>query len=187
MLDLLAALALATATGPATPAATPATRLTDSHLPAAPWWERITVTMSGDGQSQGCLYTSSTGQASSDCTLDAAASDGSATAEHSANSSDQVTRITFERRFTPGTLTPASAQMETGDTLIGSEVMALNIDGRGSVRSCKLVAQTGDMVLDYGCPEAKAERFQAAARRDELVQRQGYMTVLIYAHHEHIA
>jgi hypothetical protein len=42
-------------------------------------------------------------------------------------------------------------------------------------------------VLDYGCAEAQAERFQAAARRGEPVQRQGYMTVLIYAHPEHIA
>ena len=56
MLTLLAALAMA-------PVASAAT---DSQLAAAPWWERITVTVSGDGQSQGCLNTSSSGESSND-------------------------------------------------------------------------------------------------------------------------
>jgi len=201
MLDLLAALALAaTPTGsPAMPAtaahltgrvtsSAASTELTDSHLPAAPWWERITVTLSGDGQSQGCQYTSSTGQTSSDCTIDAAAQDGSGSSEHSASGRDQVTRLTFERRFTPGVLTAADAQMQAGDTLIGREVMALDIDGRGSVKSCKIVANSGEMLVSYGCAEAQAERFQAAARSGAPApQRVGYMTVLIYAHSEHVA
>jgi hypothetical protein len=181
MLGLLAALALSSVN----PAAGSA--LVDSHLPAAPWWERITVSFSGDGQSKSCLYTSSTGQNSSDCAIDAAATAASSSAEHSAGDGGQVTRVTFERRFTPGALTAADAQVQAGDTLIGREVMALNIDGRGSVRSCKVVATSGDMMLDYGCAEARAERFEAAARRDVPAQRAGYMSVLIYAHPEHIA
>lgn len=180
MLGLLAALALSSAN----PAAGSA--LVDSHLPAAPWWERITVSFSGDGQSKGCLYTSSTGQNSNDCALDAASA-ATSSAEHSAGDGGQVTRVTFERRFTPGALTEADAQVQPGDTLIGREVMALNIDGRGGVRGCKVVATSGDMMLDYGCAEARAERFEAAARRDVPAQRLGYMSVLIYAHPEHIA
>lgn len=177
MLDLLAALALS----PLAPA------VADTQLPAAPWWERITVTVDGDGQSRGCLYTSSTGARSSDCSAEAAASDGTAATEHSATERDQVTRITFERRFTPGALVPADVRVQTGDTLIGREVMALAIDARGSVRNCKVVATSGEMMIDYGCSDAQAERFQAAARRGEAVQRQGYMTVLVYAHAEHVA
>lgn len=183
MLDLLAALVLAS-TSSMTGSMSPA--VSGSQLPAAPWWERITVTMSGDGQSRGCLYTSSRGAQSSDCTLEAAA-DTSASGEHSASASDQVTRITFERRFTPGAITPAAAEVQAGDTLLGREVMALAIDGRGSVRSCKVVAASGEMMVDYGCAEARAERFQASASRTEPAQRQGYMTVLIYAHPEHVA
>jgi hypothetical protein len=179
MLGLLAALALSSVN----PAASSA--LADSHLPAAPWWERITVSFSGDGQSKGCIYTSSTGRNSNDCAIDATAA--SSSAEHTAGDGGQITRVTFERRFTPGALTAADAQVQAGDTLIGREVMALNIDGRGSVRGCKVVATSGDMMLDYGCAEARAERFEAAARRDVPAQRVGYMSVLIYAHPEHIA
>jgi hypothetical protein len=181
MLGLLAALALS----PVNPAAGIA--LADSHLPAAPWWERITVSFSGDGQSKSCLYTSSTSQKSSDCAGDTAATAASSSAEHSAGDGGQVTRVTFERRFTPGALTAEDAQVQPGDTLIGREVMALNIDGRGSVRGCKVVATSGDTMLDYGCAEARAERFEAAARRDVPAQRLGYMSVLVYAHPEHIA
>jgi hypothetical protein len=200
MLDLLAALALASAPGPASGAATgplahplkpgaATSELTDSHLPATPWWERITVTMSGDGQSRGCLYTSSTGQTSSDCTINASASDGSASGDPGAveqSASGEVTRITFERRFTPG-VTAAAAPVQTGDTVIGREVMALAIDGRGAVRSCKVVNQSGDMLVDYGCAEARAERFQASARRGAAAGLQGTMSVTIYAHAEHVA
>jgi len=175
MLDLLAALA----------AASGLSGTASAQLPAAPWWERITVTVDGNGDSQGCLYTSSSGERSNDCTVDASAGDGSD--GHSATARDQVTRITFERRFTPGAITAADGVVQTGDTLIGREVMALAIDGRGSVKTCKVVSTTGEMTLDYGCAEAKAEKFQASMRRGETAPREGYMTVLIYAHPEHVA
>jgi hypothetical protein len=181
MLDLLAALAL----GSVTPASA-TSAATDSQLAAAPWWERITVTMTGDGMSRGCLYTSSKGETSTDCTMEdaaAASSDG----HSSPTAREQLTRITFERRFTPGGLPATESSVQTGDTLLGSEVMALNIDGRGSVKGCKVVAASGDMMLDYGCAEAKAERFQASATRGEGAHREGYMTVLIYSHPEHVA
>ena len=102
---------------------------------------------------------------------------------------DQVTRITFERRFTPGVLSAADGAVQTGDTLIGREVMALAIDGRGgSVKTCKVVSTTGEMTLSYGCAEARAEKFQASMRRGETAERQGFMTVLdLDAHPEHVA
>jgi hypothetical protein len=182
MLTLLAALAM-------TPVATAAT---DSHLPAAPWWERITVTVSGDGQSQGCLYTSSSGANSSDCTVEDAASmssSSSSSSEHSATGGASLTRITYERRFTPGMVTKADVNVQTGDTLLSREVMALAIDGRGSVKNCKVVAASGQMTVDYGCADAQAEKFQASVTRGAppAAERQGYMTVLVYAHQEHLA
>lgn len=179
MLTLLAALAMA-------PVATAAT---DSQLQAAPWWERITVTVSGDGQSQGCLYTSSSGASSSDCTVeDAASMTSSSSTEHQATGGAQLTRITFERRFTPGMVTAADVNVRPGDTLLGREVLALGIDGRGSVRTCRVVGASGQMGVDYGCAEARAEKFQASATRESApAERQGYMTVLVYAHAEHLA
>ena len=179
MLTLLAALAMA-------PVASAAT---DSQLPAAPWWERITVTVSGDGQSQGCLYTSSSGESSNDCTVeDAASMTSSSSSEHSATGGAQLTRITFERRFTPGMVTAADVNVHTGDTLLSREVMALAIDGRGSVKNCRVVGVSGQMAVEYGCAEAKAEKFQASATRGPVpAEREGYMTVLVYAHAEHLA
>jgi hypothetical protein len=77
--------------------------------------------------------------------------------------------------------------VQTGDTLLGSEVMALAIDAHGTVKGCKVDAASCDMMLDYGCTQAKAERFQASATRGDAAHREGYMTVLIYAHPEHVA
>ncbi|MGZ2412870.1 hypothetical protein ACUXST_002312 [Sphingomonas sp. F9_3S_D5_B_2] len=178
MFDLLAALTLA----PVVPAAT------NAQLPAAPWWERITMTMNADGQPQGCSYTSSTAAASSDCTAENTETGATSSGEHSASKGGKLTRITYERRFTPGaTPAAADAEVQAGDTLLGREVLALAIDGHGSVRNCKVVARSGDVMVDYGCAEAQAERFQASASRGDAVQRQGYMTVLIYGHDEHVA
>ena len=178
MFDLLAALAVASGLPSAA----------NAQLPAAPWWERITVTVDGNGDSQGCLYTSSRGERSNDCAVEASAgAGGSATEGHSANAREQVTRITFERRFTPGAIAASDGAVQTGDTLIGREVMALAIDGRGAVKTCKVVSTTGEMTLDYGCAEARAEKFQASMSRGEVTPREGYMTVLIYAHPEHMA
>ena len=55
----------------------------------------------------------------------------------------EVTRITFERRFTPGAA-PAKAALAAGDTLLGGEMMALAIDPHGAVKDCKVVARSGD-------------------------------------------
>ena len=77
---------------------------------------------------------------------------------------------------------PAYRQMAFSDLEI-----PLAIDGRGAVKTCKVVSTTGEMTLDYGCAEARAEKFQASMSRGEVTPREGYMTVLIYAHPEHMA
>ena len=73
-----------------------------------------------------------------------------------------------------------------GDTLLGGQILALGIDGTGSVNSCKVVATSGDMTPDYGCNEASKEQFEAskAAGSDAQVS---FMTIMVYGHNEHVA
>ena len=182
MLRPLAALLLAAApltAGTTLSAASPA-------LSTEAWWERITVTMSGDGKAQSCRYETST-PASSGKECDVAESDRLAKSEPAKGS--QLTKITFERRFVPGNLKPEEPGVAVGDTLLGQQVMALAIDSGGKVSGCQIVVRSGDVMPEYGCEEAKAERFQASAgaRPAAAATRLGYMTILIYGHEEQLA
>ena len=165
----LAALILAAASANASPALTS----------ASPWWEKITYTMTGGGGQQSCIYQSSLAGARR-CAGD---EDSSPVGAKSATGA--YTRITIERRFTPG-LQPDRGGLESGDTLLGGQVMALAIDGTGAVRSCKILAATGDVRPAYSCNEARAERFEASAR-ESLQVRQGFMTILVYGHEGQLA
>jgi hypothetical protein len=153
-------------------------------LPNSPWWERITVTISGDGEAQGCRFESSL-RPNAPQSCDVAENDQAAVAKatNSSGSKDQYTRITFERRFTPGPR--PKTQLQTGDTLLGSQVLALAIDGRGQVKNCKVVAETGSMKPDYGCDEASGERFEASAGAHRATTQEAYMSVIVYGHQEH--
>ena len=174
MFRAIAALALASTT-----AQSPAT-LTSS----VPWWERVTVTVSDDGNTQSCKYESSLQpQAGKDCSV--SGSDLTPTKASSGPSAkDEVTRITFERRFNPGGK-PEMA-LQPGELLLGGQVMALAIDGRGAVTGCHIVATSGSVTPQYGCTEAEAERFEASAATARAGSREGYMTILVYGHSEHV-
>ena len=175
MFRALAALALASTAAHTSPALNS----------AAPWWERLTVTVTDDGQTQSCRYeTSVAPQAAKDCSVSAGGAAVTKTAS-SAGAKDQVTRITFERRFSP-TATSNLSALEPGETLLGGRVMALAIDGAGAVKGCKVVATSGSVAPQYGCDEAAAERFEASAVRDRAAERQGFMTILVYGHSEHV-
>jgi hypothetical protein len=178
VLRLIAPLLAAAIAIPATATATTPALSTGS------WWEKVTVTMSGDGKTQSCKYeASAAGTPVTDCDVD----DKDATpVKAAAGTKDQLTRITFERRFSPG-VTPAMGSVQAGDTLLGGQVMALAIDGVGKVSGCKVVATSGEMTPDYGCAEASSERFEAMAAAHKAPTRQGFMTILIYAHKEHVA
>jgi hypothetical protein len=154
----------------------------------APWWEKVTVTIAGDGKPQACEYLASHGEgAASECdVVDAPSTSGvSATAAKSMGANDQFTKITFERRFIPGNSAPAKPNLQPGDTLLGGQVMALAIDEAGSVKGCRVVAKAGSVTPDYGCDEAVAEKFQASA--GQTASPQGFMTVLVYGHQENVA
>jgi hypothetical protein len=109
-----------------------------------------------------------------------------AIAKHASASKGEVTRITFERRFTPGQA-PAKPDLAVGDTLLGGQILSLAIDPHGAVKGCEIVAASGAMRPEYGCADAQAEKFQASAgAAQHAEQRNGYMTILVYGHSEHM-
>lgn len=177
MFRAIAALALASATAHSTP----------TLISTSPWWERVTVTIAGDGQPQGCQFESSLNpRASQICDVtggDKVSMSSAASPSSESGSKDEYTRITFERRFSPGTQ-PDLGKLQAGDTLIGGQVLALAISPTGQVKGCKIVAERGSMRPQYGCNEASAERFRASAARTP--DREGYMAVLVYGHSEHV-
>ena len=179
MIRAIAALALASAS----------TQPTATLTSSAPWWERVTVSVTDDGKTQGCKYeTNLGGGKSSSCSV---SGDDQATAAKASSSSsgpkDKITRITFERRFTPAAM-PVAPAMQPGDLLLGGAVMALAIDGKGAVEHCQVVSTSGSVTPQYGCDEASAERFDASAGDPHLrtPAREGYMTILVYGHSEHV-
>jgi hypothetical protein len=175
----LAALALASAIIAPAMAAT-----TSPALSTAPWWERVTVTFAGDGKTQSCRYEASKAPAGAkQCQVIGAEALG---VHNVSASKGETATITFERRFHPGVAQPEDASLQAGDTLLGRQVMALAIDPVGKVSGCKVVATGGDVTPEYGCEQASAEKFEATAGAAQSPPRQGYMTVLIYGHSEHM-
>ena len=152
-----------------------------SFTTATPWWEKITYTLRDDGAQQDCLYESSlTG------TESCGDEEPVPAAPHAGTTPGSYTKITFERRFTPGA-EPGLTAIHSGDTLLGGQVMALAIDGSGRVSSCKVIAESGKLRPDYGCDDVRAERFAASATKAGMAVHQGYMTILVYGHEEHLA
>jgi len=169
----LAALAMAATTTLATPS---------DEIPLdanGPWWEKITVTMTGDGDPQSCRYESSIKGA------DSCAVEGAGKPAAKSEKSEEFTKITFERRFSPGAKLPDVGKLHPGDTLLGGSIMALAIDGSGAVKGCQVVATHGGVKPDYGCDQAKAEKFAASTNAPER-PKHAYMTILVYGHSEQV-
>jgi hypothetical protein len=181
---LTAALALAfatAATASATAIATAPSADSETLVSSAPWWEKVTITLDGEGNPQACRFESSLDPSNAqECDVDR-----QTTLKHRARSSQEYTKITFERRFSPGE--QPKTGVEPGETFLGGQMMALAIDAAGKVKDCKVVATSGSMTPEYGCADAQAEKFQAStgAAAGE-AERQGYMTILVYGHHEHM-
>jgi hypothetical protein len=147
------------------------------------WWEKVTVTLDGNGNPEACRYeTSLDPAAAQSCDVD---SGQAAVATKASSSKGELTRITFERRFDPGAARP-KAGLATGDTLLGGQMMALAIDPHGSVKGCRIVAASGSMRPEYSCDDATAERFQASVGGAQKPEREGFMTILVYGHSEHM-
>jgi hypothetical protein len=160
-----------------------ATTQTNGLDSSSPWWERVTVTIAGDGHPQSCRFESSLGpQTAKECEVQASQAAMEKTAS---GSKDSYTRITFERRFSPS-WQPDATQVPAGDLLLGRQVMSLAIGAKGTVQGCQIVAASGDMKPEYGCKEASAEKFSASIGGTRAEPRQGYMTILVYGHSEHV-
>ena len=159
-------------------AAAAAAAASPTFTTTSPWWEKVTYTIDGDGAEQSCKYESSAGSGARICNSDSAPKAAKSSASGSAG---MYTKITIERRFTPGQR-PDPGRLEIGDTLLGGQVMALAIDGAGTVRSCRVVVASEGVKPAYGCDELRAERFEASASRASSQVRQGYMTVIVYGH-----
>lgn len=150
-------------------------------LSNASWWERVTMTVSGDGKGKSCRFESSLAPNEvKSCEV------SGESVKASADGDGVYTKITFERRFSPGEQ-PDIGKLQPGDTLLGSQVMALAIDDAGAVRSCQVLVSAGDLLPSYGCSEAKAERYFASAGRGGATAHQGYMTIMVYGHSAHVA
>lgn len=150
----------------------------------APWWERVTVTVTDDGKAQSCNYESSLQpNGAQSCEADSSQTG----VAKLAGSKDEYTRITFERRFSPGAK-PDTQTLQPGETLLGGQVMALAIDARGAVKNCRIVATTGAVSPQYGCDEVAAERFDASVTSGKAgaPAREGYLSVIVYGHSEHV-
>jgi len=177
---LLASTLIAASAGAAAAAVTTSTA--DALVSSAPWWEKLVVTVGG-GADPDCVYQSSLAPgASQKCDVE-----GAGFAEVVQADDGQATAITFERRFTPGAV-PDAGHVHAGDTLLAKSVIALAIDKAGKVTGCKVVSSGGDMAPNYGCAEARAERFRTAAPvESHEPTRTATMTILVYAHEEHYA
>lgn len=147
-------------------------------LPSAGWWEKVTVRMAGDGETKNCQYSTNLPSGTApDCQVV-----GGSVSVEPASAKDGLTTITFERRFSPGGAPASETVMQKGDTLLGRKVMVLAIDGEGKVSGCREVDRDGDTGLAYGCEEASKEQFEATSA----IARQGFMTILVYGHEEHM-
>jgi hypothetical protein len=169
-----AAIALAAASAATTPTLTSNT----------PWWEKITVTYDGNGSHRACNYETSLAYAQTQeaCDMGSARTEA---AKAAASNAGVQTKITFERRFTPGT-PPELDSLEPGDTLIGGLMMLVAIGEDGAVRACSVIAESGDDKPSYGCEQVRAERFQASIGPAPKDSRVGFLTVLVYGHEEEV-
>ena len=151
---------------------------------STPWWEKVTVTVDGQGNQQSCLYEFSLSAKGKEACDDKTAA--SLKARATEGQSGLYSKMTFERRFSPdGKLD--KPRLQAGDTLLGQQVMFLTFDADGSIGSCRVLATSGDMRFSYGCEEAQAEQFRSPASARSEAPRQAFMTILAYGHKEQIA
>ena len=103
----------------------------------APWWERVVVTVGDEGETRACQY-----ETSLEPGTRKACDVGGDEPAKAAGVPEQLTKVTFERRFSPAA-SLADAEVAAGSSLLGKSVLALAIDSEGKVRGCKVVAAGG--------------------------------------------
>ena len=152
--------------------------------PAVPWWERVTVTFDDKGTQQSCMYQFSLiPGAAATCNEEMASSIKPRAAQPQ---SGVFSKLTFERRFSPGGKLD-SGKLQPGDKLLGQQVLFMTIDAEGSIGSCKVLATSGDLIPAYDCDALKTEQFRALASASTDRPREAFMTIMVYGHQEQIA
>ena len=179
-----AAIAMAAASAATSPVLTTPAVTTPTLTSNTPWWEKITVTYDGNGSHRACNYETSLAYAQTEEACDMHSKPAEA-AKAAASNAGVQTKITFERRFTPGT-PPELDALQPGDTLIGGLMMLVAIGEDGAVRACSVIAESGDDKPSYGCEQVRAERFQASIGSKPKDSRVGFLTVLVYGHEEEV-
>lgn len=175
-LTALAALIPFTASSAAAPAIPDMPDAETQLSASAPWWEKLVLTLGEKGETRACQFETSLEPGKRQpCEVEG-------TNEAAKGVPEQVTRITFERRFSPAA-SLADGEVKAGDKMLGKSVLALAIDAGGRVTGCKVVA-AGGMRPDYGCKEAAAEKFEASASAMAAPNRVASLTILVYAHEE---
>jgi hypothetical protein len=134
------------------------TAITPTLTSNTPWWEKITVTYDGNGSHRACNYETSLAYAQTQeaCEVGSARADADKAA---ASNAGVQTKITFERRFTPGT-PPELDSLQPGDTLIGGLMMLVAIGEDGAVRA-------------WPCAHAPSSRKAATTSRATAASRCG--------------
>ena len=148
----------------------------------AAWWDKITMTIDGNGDEKACRYESSLTPASAESCTD---NESAAPASKAKGPAGLFTKLTFERRFSPGNR-PEPGRLQPGDMLVGRQVIYLTINGEGAVKACKVVDVSGE-VPDYGCKEAQTEKFNVSFDPASSSTQQAFMTILVYGHTEQFA
>ena len=168
-----ASIALAAASAAASPA----------PMSTTSWWERITVTYDGAGLERSCDYETSFSRSGPQrCEVETAPA---SMRKCPGGVAGVQTKITFERRFTPGAPRDLDS-LKPGDTFLGGHVMMVAIGRDGSVSGCSIVAASGEARPAYGCEQVRAERFQASAGGAARESQVGFLTVFVYGHEEEI-
>lgn len=149
---------------------------------SAPWWDKITMTIDGNGAEKACNYESSLTPASTESCAD---EDSASPASKAKGPAGLFTKLTFERRFSPGDR-PEPGRLQPGDQLVGRQVIYLTIGDDGAVKGCKVLDVSGE-VPDYGCKEAQTEKFNVSFDPASAATQQAFMTILVYGHTEQLA
>ena len=147
---------------------------------STPWWDKVTMTIDGNGAEQACSYESSLSPQERESCSD----EPSPKATKAKGPAGQLTKLTFERRFSPGAR-PEPGRLQPGDMLVGRQVIYLTINGNGAVNGCKVIDVSGE-TPDYGCKEARTEKFDVRFSPASATTQQAFMTILVYGHTEQV-
>ena len=76
--------------------------------------------------------------------------------------------------------------LQAGETLLGGQMMALAIDGRARSKAATSSPPQDRSRRNMAAPRPKPNGSTRTLRRRARPEREGYMTILVYGHSEHV-